>query len=338
MIDLIDMIPSKDMRKALRESGRYFTDMERATIVANLGLLPKQTRGLLQQIKDETQDRELRKQLQAHLDSEDRAMESFKSDSVGNIYYVEVQDDDSEFDGEVEGYFSSYQIAYEFGLTKDAPFWVRKSKVYDAIDANDPPEAKGWYDFLKFDADGELLIMGAVDPAEYGGPQLLPNIIRKGHWPHYLYFEDRFISLPNLYEQGDIVRIVGKVASYIDAAYDWAVVDPDRTEWEKWRERVNAWLRDIESGTGAPDGCLGDFSDMQITVEIPCKDGTFTHDHINPMFLEKWDDDADGEEAALMRMASHAAKGECGLEWISHVLKSWSFGSIAKANMKPSPY
>ena len=31
MIDVIDLIPSKDLRQALRESGREFTDIEKAT-------------------------------------------------------------------------------------------------------------------------------------------------------------------------------------------------------------------------------------------------------------------------------------------------------------------
>ena len=202
MIDVIDLIPSKDLREALRESDRAFTDMEKATIIANLELTPSRTYGLLQQLRDETTDENLREQIQA-----------------------------------------------------------------------------------------------------------------------YLYFEDRWIDLPNLYEQGDIVRVLGSVASYIDEAYDWAVVDADRPGWDERSARIRSWLRDVEAGAEEPKGGLGDCSDMQITLEFPCKDGTFEHDHINPMFIERWVGRAEGDEAELMQMAARAARGECSLWWTSRVLK-----------------
>lgn len=75
--------------------------------------------------------------------------------------------------------------------------------------------------------------MGTLDPAEDNGPQFLPHITCKGKWPHYRYFEDHWIDLPNLYEQGDIVRVLGRVASCIDEAYDWAVVAADRSGWDE---------------------------------------------------------------------------------------------------------
>lgn len=261
MIDVIDLIPSKDLREALRESDREFTDMEKATIIVNLELTPSRTYGLLQQLRDETTDENLREQIQACLDSKDRALDAFRNGS------------------------------------------------------------EGCCDCLKFDAEGELAIMGALDPAEDNGPQFLPNITCKGKWPHYLYFEDRWIDLPNLYEQGDIVRVLGRVAGCIDEAYDWAVVDADRPGWDERSVRIRSWLRDVEAGAEEPKGGLGDCSDMQIALELPCKDGTFEHDHINPMFVERWEGGAECDEAELMQMAAWAVRGECSLWWTSRVLK-----------------
>lgn len=74
--------------------------------------------------------------------------------------------------------------------------------------------------------------MGTLDPAEDNGPQFFPHITCKGRWPHYRYFEDHWIDLPNLHEQGDIVRVLGRVAGCIDEAYDWAVVGADRPGWD----------------------------------------------------------------------------------------------------------
>lgn len=321
MIDVIDMIPSKDMRKALRESGRQFTDMEKATIIANLELTPSRTRELLQQLLGETGDANLREQLQAYLDSEDRALSAFRDDADGCIYGVQLEDEEFPDDDSIAAHFATYQLAYDFGLAQKMPFWVRKSRVHGSIDPENPPENEGYYGFLKFDAEGELTLMGAVDPEEYRGMQFFPNIILKGKWPHCLYFEDRWIELPNLYEQGDIVRVLGRVASYIDPAYDWAVVDVDRSGWEECSARVRSWLRDVEAGAEEPQGLPGDYSDMQITLEFPCRDGTFEHDHINPMFIERWEGEADGDEVELMQMATWDVRGECSLWWTSRVLK-----------------
>lgn len=202
MIDVIDLIPSKDLREALRESDRAFTDMEKAAIIANLELTPSRTYGLLQQLRDETTDENLREQIQA-----------------------------------------------------------------------------------------------------------------------YLYFEDRWIDLPNLYEQGDIVRVLGRVTGCIDEAYDWAVVAADGPGWDERSARIRCWLRDIEAGVEKPERSLGDCSDMQITLEFPCKDGTFELDHINPMFIERWEGSAECDEAELMQMAARAVRGECSLWWTSRVLK-----------------
>lgn len=330
MIDVIELIPSKDMRNALRESGREFSDMEKAAIIANLALSPLQTRQLLQELVDQTTDDLVREQVQYSLDDEKRLMDQFCEMSEGCMFGVELYDEDYPDDASVDAYFATFSLAHQFGISQEMPFKVRKWLIQrDSPDEEGllPGGDCGW---LKYDAGGQLArtCLFHLDDSE---PQFFPNIMR-GKWKHYLYFEDRWVDLPNLYQQGDIVQVVGTdLPGYITRAYDWAVVGVRHDEWEEYRARVNRWLEAVEAGKECvEDGRMGDYSDMQITLEFPCEDGTFVHDHINPMFIERVETEAVGDEAELRQMATWAARGECGLEWISKVLKKQIIAALSE--------
>ncbi len=324
MVDVMELIPSRDMRSALHEIGREFSDMEKATIVANVGLSPRRRRELLQRLMDETDDEVLRGQLRYALRCEERLLAWFRDAADGCVYGVQVQDEDCPDDGSVDAYFSGFRAAYGFGRSADAAFRVRKWIVRDAAPRGEWWSHDGDCGSLSFDANGEmvqLLLWRDGDAADADEGQFAPDIVVGEGWPHYLYFEDRWLDLPNVYEQGDIVRVLGGKASYIDPAYDWAVVAADNAEWSAASERARRRLQGAEGGGCKPTGLVPDYSDMQVLVEFPCKDGTFAHDHINPMFLERAEDAADGIEGELREMATWAATGQCGLEHVSCVLK-----------------
>lgn len=325
MIDVIEMIPSKDMRKALRESNREFTDMEKATIIANLRLKKQRERELLEELLEETEDADLREQVRYSLKTEERLIERFRSIAEGHVFGVQVYDDEFPDDDSIQAYFASFDVAHEFGVGQRMPFCIRKWEVRKRtpeehiLTFGNRDSIDGDCGMMKFDSTGELVSVGLWDESDeemQWGPDILC-----GEWTHYLFYEFRWIDLPDLYEQGDIVHILGDEAAYIDPAYDWAVVSTDRSGWEERSERIKSWLEEAKGNERNAEDALADFSDMQIMVEVPCKDGTFKHDHINPMLLERVTTDAKGEEAELRQMASWAAKGECGLEWISRILK-----------------
>lgn len=328
MIDVIDMIPSRDLREALRESGREFTDMEKATIIHNLRLTPERTRELLEQLEEETDDESLRAQLRFRLAEDERLMKRFREDTDGFVFGVTLLDEDyREGDDSVDAYFSNFSVAYEFGSAQQLFFEVSKWRVYDRIPEGDSFDCETCVGFLRFDEDGELVNAGLWDIDE--GAQWAPDIMRGEDWPHFLFFEDRWLDLPNLYERGDVVRVLAGQVSHFKPAYDWAVVNVDASRWEEFRQRVNGWLVKVGLGEDGAKGVLVDFSDMQVFVEVPCKDGTFVHAHINPMFLERFTREVEGDEAELQQMATWAAKGECGLDWMSHVLRKRMLADLA---------
>lgn len=321
VMDVIDLIPSNDMREALREDGRVFTDMEKATIIHNLRLGPERTRRLLEQLEAETDDDVLREQLRCILAEGDRLMRRFREDDEGYAYVVTLYDDESQpTDGLGSVYFDSFSLAYEFGRAQKVPFEVSKWHVYDRIPEGSVRECITDVGTLVFDETADLTDDDLWD-MDISEPQRASVMTSGEECPYYMHFWHRWLDLPNLYERGEIVRVLDKLPSYIHPAYDWAVVNVDPEGWEEHRQRVNDWLAEVEQDEGAAHDGLADYSDMQILVEFPCKDGTFMHAHINPMFLERDGREAAGDEAELRQMASWAAKGECGLDWISSVLK-----------------
>ncbi len=83
-------------------------------------------------------------------------------------------------------------------------------------------------------------------------------------------FEYSFVAIPNPYEKGDRVRFAGDNGKV-------GIVDVSQ---EEWRRHVEKALK--------PDAIV-DYSDASITVR--CQ---YTHDHINPIYLEKVCEERDG--------------------------------------------
>lgn len=326
MIDITELIPSKDMREALRAQDRQFTDMETATIIYNLGLPSLRRRELLEELLSETEDVNLKEQLQYSLEDEEYLITRFRESVEGYVFGISVRDEEVQDDGSVDVYFSNFPAALEYGFASDCAFRIKKWRVHDTAPHGGWWENNGDCGWMEFDKNGEMTESWLRhEDDEVSQLQFAPNIIAGKRWPHYLYFEDRWVNLPNLYKLGDIVRVLGRAASYIDPAYDWAVVnvENDNDEWVALNERAIKELQAIEAGTLKPQGLVPDYSDVQLTVEFPCKDGTFAHDHINPLFLERVTEDAPKEsaEAKLRKMATWAVRGECSLEYTSDVLK-----------------
>lgn len=327
MIDIIEMIPSKDMREALRKQERRFTDMETATLVHNLGLPRERRRELLKQIEDETQDERLRAQIAFSLSDDQQKEEWFRTVTEGCAFGVREMDEEYPTEA-MDAFFSSFELAFTYGLAMGNPFEIHKWRVLQEL-----PAKKTWWPgdcgSMRFAANGTLKpsSLWATDDGDPVGDRLLfapwPVGTEEENWPNYQFFEDRWVDLPNPYECGDLVRVLDGCPTYIDPAYEWAVVESDQERWQSFRERVNKWLAAVEAGCADPKGVMADFSDIQVTVELPCKDGTFAHDHINPMFLERVIEDAPeaSDEAKLREAAVWAARGECDLEYLSHVLK-----------------
>ena len=110
-------------------------------------------------------------------------------------------------------------------------------------------------------------------------------------------FENAYMEIPNPFEKGDVVHVVGTDR--------YGIVLISQTEWEAYKLRMN-------QVTGK------DFIDASITVDFLCQNGQFSHDHVNPIFLEKIEPD----KATLLAMKYHLGqKDKQGKDYILHPLR-----------------
>lgn len=312
IMDMTELIPSRDLREALCKRGRELTDKEMASIIFNRELSPERTRQLLEELASSTQDVDLREQIRFSLDASQQRWDRFCRTETGRIFGVDLIDEDHP-EGGIAACFSTFEAARAFGCLQNAPFWVRAFAVHDAVDPDDPPQDDDNWMGVRFSASGQVELVSLFDSA-------LEREQRE-RWPYGTFFEDRWVDLPNPFERGDVVRVLCKPASYITPAYEWAVVSASPETWNAFSARVRSWLERVESGAEEPRGVMGDYSDVQVTVEFPCSDGTFMHDHINPLYLERAELEPQDDEKELLEMATWAAKHDCSLEWMTTILR-----------------
>jgi len=102
-----------------------------------------------------------------------------------------------------------------------------------------------------------------------------------GVWTEEPFGFERF-KMPYPFRKGDVVRCIGSYEQRCGIPGGaWAYVNSgpsvNQTFDEYEDECINRWG--------------GDYSDIMVTVEIMDEDGEFEHAHINPIYLEKAEDD-----------------------------------------------
>lgn len=294
MEELEVLIPSKDVRNYIIETGWVFTDEQKAVLLV-YGCEPlKEQHSHLQKLKNNTTDRDLQKRIAGYLNREDLRFQAFKENKdKAYIYILKVKEEDISYSSILPTeYFFDLDMAYECGRETDLPFMIEKYLV-------EAPEITGRYDptttFLEFDKDGEAVCFSGKIPDD--------EIISEDF--------QAFFEVPNPFEQGDIVRLAG--------TEDYGIVATPQ-EW---------WKRDLakyKTAEWIQKGIEMDFSDAQIVVEFLNDDGTFSHAHINPICLERYQPKEDRKQYSpmdeLLISASLLHQGEGSLDGLYfHTMK-----------------
>lgn len=111
-------------------------------------------------------------------------------------------------------------------------------------------------------------------------------------------FENRFFPLPNPFESGDIVCMA-------DDPEPLGIVETSREDWAEWMR----WAR--------KQNLPLDYYDSFIRVEFLTERGTFTHNHIPPIDLERAVLDETNRRKKLLEAASRMLTGRISLEGFS---------------------
>ena len=291
--ELNALIPSEYVRNYVLEMGWVFTDEQKAVLLVHGDLSLKERCSRLQTLQESTADQGLKERIAKYLNSEDLKFQAFKENSdKACIYILKVKEGDIPYSGILsDEYFFDLDLAYGCGRETNLPFMIEKYPV--EVPGIGRPRSL-FTSFLELNEDGEAVYFYGIIPGDDGEPE---------------DFND-FIEVPNPFEKGDIVRIVGT------ERYGIIATSP------KW------WKSDMFKNEDPYRKDWGwGFYDAQIRVEFLCEDGTFSHDHVTPLRLERYrPEEAWDKRSAMDKLllyASQICRGEGSLEILSSLIMAY---------------
>lgn len=306
-----NIIPSKDVREYLSEINYAFTDLERAALLYHTVEDKEEIWERLEELKGTIQDTELIKQIEERIRHEKKCKDEFMKNESGHyIYTVSYEEDKIEW---VMGHFLDAELAICCGKChcreKNLPLEVNKYRIIrESVTVNDAYE-ETMCGRLRYSAEGKLI---SVDIWEL---QEEEKEIMQGKD----CFEDVFISVPSPFRRGDVVTMIGS---------NWVgVVETDSEQWEEFVRKAQA------------KGVAFDWFDAALTVCFLTEDGRFSHEHINPIWLEYATKQQQEGNEQVLKIASLLLKGEAGLDSFLMVYHhNLEEKKAAKINKQPRPF
>lgn len=265
------IIPSTYVRKHMSKENIQLQDIDLATIIYHAPLPVSQTHQLLKELATKTENSDLKKQIDQRLAYDQMSLERFLNND-GSYFYEAYASD-----GDVIGHFATMDLAKKHALSLGTVFSVQKYQIIGLCkDIIIPHFAYNPRLFSKGTTGARSYTGDAISGCRYDvAGQLLDC------WSYEMTaeetaivedwgarrFEWRFVQLPNPFECGDVVR--SKNTNRLGVV---------RTSQEDWKQL----LQNSEEGT-----LVYDYTDASITVEFSQEDGTQSHKHIQPIYLEK---------------------------------------------------
>ena len=312
--NLLDFI-SHTLRQYMEQNNLRFTDFEAAGLIYNSHLPPEERHRRLDALAAETDDARLKSQIAARLKIDREDIDIFKNNTEGYVYVLNSKEDGEE--SYPCGYFANFDLAYEHGKKQGCEFEIEKHRIV-GLNGMLPLKSKGYFnpnltdhtditELVQEDDDNDFLCSDGC--FQYNKDGLLTyfhcaNELRDDNEVMSLLydlnrFENAFIFMPDPFELGDIVKETefGEVG----------IVETSVEERDKFHERIRS---------GELTGC--DFLDASITVEFLRENGTFSHDHVNPAFLEKYEPKKGDDDYEILIAGSELLKGTVSLDWFTY--------------------
>ena len=325
---MLELIPSRDVREHLKEIGHEFTDAEKATIIYNIVEEVTRRNNLLKQLAGTTSDSELRTQIEERLDFDKRSWQQFIEDDRGCYYTASYLDFDEEWDtaGSFAGYklaklkieelekeqegsgykIEKYQILGEKENVVKGYYRTNRRLLnllgntgenskpcYEEYDIGDFPISKAEYN-----SKGQLIDF-------YSAEMPIEEVEKMEDWGE-ARFEDKFIYIPTPFKPGEVVCSVKdpQTLGVIDMAL----------------EHIE-WLKEM-----AHDDFPKDWTDVSVQVLFLHEDNSLSHDHINPLYLQRAETLPFDFKDSVLYMAGKAIKGETSLSNFIDVYENYRQG------------
>ena len=264
--ELKALIPSEDVRKHIVETNYEFNDWQKAALFYHRELPLEEQYLWLGSLKDKTEDVKLKNQISDYLEREEKVLRLFRDNSDRNCIYI--LNYYNEYDEKEIIYFFDYKVACDCGKKLKVPFWVVKHKPCSEI----TPELSEGNEY-----NGESVAFMYFN--KFGAPYRfdsyeLPETDSGKEWDED--FRNICYEVPYPFERGDIVKIIS--SDVTDG--NIGIVETSNEEFYLSEERQRKL---------SEKGSFYDYSDVQVRVIFPDDDGQFSHSHINPVFLERYE-------------------------------------------------
>lgn len=272
-------IKSADMKKYLEDIGYSFNFQEQATIIQNSDKpLPVKHRELLL-IAEEITDLDTKKQILERIEYDDDASKVFKENNNDFIYALIYQE--YELDDIISGYFGTFEMAYQKGISEEVKFKIEKYQViYEDTKIILPKEVLSPVIELNidkqvvtsasysgcpvagqcFDANGELIFYWS-DELPIERMSIVENLSN-------MRFENKYVTIPIPFLNGEKVKTLG------DNEYHGLIAMGD----DFWQERDNK---------AKTIGAIEDYSDANVIIDVTDDVGYGLHIHVNPFLVER---------------------------------------------------
>ena len=272
---MFELVQSQWMREYFEEIGFAFTDFQKATLIWNApGRLRQEILDALEELSEETRDETLRRQINERLDYEKKAFEIFIHNQTGKYVYV-VEDMEYESCGFFIDYDRALKYAKKYMRTYELKCRISKQLIV-ATDA-DEIVSNSWRgnpnlsfeteEYCAYDGTAVASVtLNMSGEIERFSSYELPEEEKIVDSYQVERFEYHFIKIPCPLQAGTTVKDIRNGSYY--------VLEEGEADWNRYLERIEE------------KNWYVDFSDIQMICYKLTESGIWSHEHINPLYLE----------------------------------------------------
>ncbi|GEM_PF-2984852 len=322
-MDILKAIPSFTVREYVLEHNWQFTDRQKAVIIYH-SILPLRERiEMLRELAAITENGELKEQITPYLTYIEKALRLFENnDDRRFVYKVVFLTEDynkktgfcEPYDDYCEGCFVNLGDAVKYAVEYNeyeqweavmargerGPriFRIKKCMLFDKFDKNENSfyehsVSTGWDDINR-----ELIdLLEREVPEEEQYEESRENFT--------LVYED----MPNPFELGDIVKYISRYRRAVEIQ----IINTSRKDWEEGCAHIKSTM----------DRAGWDYSDIMLTTSVFTPNGSFSHTHENPLFLEKVTLSESDPRKAVIEVAASTVCGRSSLDWLGYHLEEY---------------
>ena len=272
---MFELVQSQWMKEYFEEIDFAFTDFQKATLIWNApGRLRQEILDPLEELSEKTRDKTLRRQINERLDYEKKAFEIFIHNQTGKYVYV-VEDMKYESCGFFIDYDRALKYAKKYMRTYELKCRISKQLIV-ATDADEivrnpwrgnPNLGFETEEYCAYDGTAVASVtLNMSGEIERFSSYELPEEKKIVDSYQVERFEYHFIKMPCLLQAGTTVKDIRNGSYYVLAGGE--------ADWNRYLNRIEE------------KNWYVDFSDIQMICYKLTESGIWSHEHINPLYLE----------------------------------------------------